>query len=46
MLQRGREPLRASASLFTREALLAIARITLDNVTAFEEGRRGGNELF
>ena len=36
----------AHQAFFTREALQAIARTTLDNVTAFEEGRRGGNELF
>lgn len=30
---------------FTREALEAIAEVTLDNVTAFEQGRRSGREL-
>lgn len=36
----------AHQGFFTGEALRAIARTTLDNVTAFEQGRRGGNELF
>ena len=30
---------------FTREALESIAEVTLDNVTAFEQGRRSGREL-
>lgn len=30
---------------FTREAMEAIAEVTLDNVTAFEQGRRSGREL-
>jgi D-lactate dehydrogenase len=36
----------AHQGFFTREALQAIAATTLDNLTAFEDGRRGGNELF
>jgi len=35
----------AHQAFFTREALRAIAETTLDNITAFEEGRRSGNEL-
>lgn len=33
-------------AFFTREALQAISRITLDNVGAFQEGRKSGNELY
>lgn len=36
----------AHQGFFTREALRAIASTTLDNISAFEEGRRSGNELF
>jgi D-lactate dehydrogenase len=36
----------AHQAFFTREALRAISETTLGNITAFEEGRRGGNELF
>ena len=36
----------AHQAFFTREALTAIAETTLLNITAFEEGRRSGNELF
>jgi D-lactate dehydrogenase len=35
----------AHQAFFTREALTAISRITLENVSAFEQGRRTGNEL-
>jgi D-lactate dehydrogenase len=35
----------AHQAFFTREALRAIADTTLDNVTAFEDGRRSGNEV-
>jgi D-lactate dehydrogenase len=35
----------AHQAFFTAEALRAIARTTLDNITAFEERRRTGNEL-
>jgi D-lactate dehydrogenase len=35
----------AHQGFFTAEALRAIARITLDNITAFEQQRRNGNEL-
>jgi D-lactate dehydrogenase len=35
----------AHQAFFTREALQAISRITLENVSAFEHGRRTGNEL-
>lgn len=35
----------AHQGFFTAEALRAIARTTLDNITAFEERRRTGNEL-
>jgi D-lactate dehydrogenase len=35
----------AHQAFFTQEALRAIADTTLDNITAFEEGRRSGNEL-
>lgn len=36
----------AHQAFFTREALQAIAETTLDNVTAFEAGRRSGAEIF
>ena len=36
----------AHQAFFTREALTAIAETTLLSITAFEEGRRSGNELF
>jgi D-lactate dehydrogenase len=36
----------AHQAFFTREALTAIAETTLSNITAFEEGRRSGNELY
>ena len=36
----------AHQAFFTREALEAICETTLDNVTAFEQGRRSGNELY
>jgi len=36
----------AHQAFFTREALRSIAETTLDNITAFEQGRRSGNELF
>ena len=35
----------AHQAFFTREALQAISSITLQNVSAFEQGRRSGNEL-
>lgn len=35
----------AHQAFFTREALTAISEITLENVSAFEQGRRSGNEL-
>jgi len=35
----------AHQAFFTREALHAISSITLENVSAFEKGRRTGNEL-
>ncbi len=35
----------AHQAFFTREALSAIAATTLDNIAAFEQGRRSGNEL-
>lgn len=35
----------AHQAFFTREALQAIAGTTLENISAFEEGRRSGNEL-
>jgi D-lactate dehydrogenase len=35
----------AHQAFFTREALHAISGITLENVSAFEQGRRTGNEL-
>ncbi len=36
----------AHQAFFTREALGAIAEATLENISAFDEGRRSGNELF
>ena len=36
----------AHQAFFTREALQAISETTLDNITAFEQGRRSGNELY
>ena len=36
----------AHQAFFTREALQAIAQTTLDNVSAFEAGRRSGAEIF
>ena len=36
----------AHQAFFTREALRAIGETTLDNISAFEEGRRSGNELW
>jgi len=36
----------AHQAFFTREALRAISETTLDNVSAFEDGRRSGNELW
>ena len=35
----------AHQAFFTREAMIAISEITLENVSAFEQGRRSGNEL-
>ena len=35
----------AHQAFFTREALQAISAVTLENVSAFEHGRRTGNEL-
>ena len=35
----------AHQAFFTREAMTAISGITLENVSAFEQGRRTGNEL-
>jgi len=35
----------AHQAFFTREALHAISAITLENVSAFDQGRRTGNEL-
>jgi len=35
----------AHQAFFTREALHAISGITLENISAFEQGRRTGNEL-
>ena len=35
----------AHQAFFTREALHAISTVTLENVSAFEHGRRTGNEL-
>ena len=36
----------AHQAFFTREALRGISQTTLDNVSAFEQGRRSGNELW
>ena len=36
----------AHQAFFTREALTAIATTTLDNISAFEQARRSGNELY
>jgi D-lactate dehydrogenase len=36
----------AHQAFFTREALHAICETTLDNISAFEQGRRTGNELY
>jgi D-lactate dehydrogenase len=36
----------AHQGFFTREALRAITQTTLDNISAFEQGRRSGNELY
>jgi D-lactate dehydrogenase len=36
----------AHQAFFTREALGAITRTTLENIRAFEDGRRSGNELY
>jgi D-lactate dehydrogenase len=36
----------AHQAFFTRDALQAISATTLDNITAFEAGRRSGNELY
>lgn len=36
----------AHQGFFTREALRAIGETTLDNISAFEQGRRSGNELY
>ena len=36
----------AHQAFFTREALRAISETTLDNISAFEQGRRSGNELY
>jgi D-lactate dehydrogenase len=36
----------AHQAFFTGEALRGISETTLDNVTAFEQGRRSGNELY
>ena len=36
----------AHQAFFTREALHAISETTLDNISAFEQGRRSGNELY
>ena len=35
----------AHQGFFTREALQAIAGVTMKNLDAFEQGRRSGNEL-
>jgi D-lactate dehydrogenase len=35
----------AHQAFFTHEALTAISETTLDNISAFEQGRRSGNEL-
>ena len=36
----------AHQAFLTREALRAISETTLDNLSAFEQGRRSGNELY
>ena len=36
----------AHQAFFTREALQGISTTTLDNISAFEQGRRSGNELY
>ena len=36
----------AHQAFFTREALQGISTTTLDNISAFEGGRRSGNELW
>jgi D-lactate dehydrogenase len=36
----------AHQAFFTREALHAISETTLDNISAFEQGRRSGDELY
>ena len=36
----------AHQAFFTREALQAISQTTLQNLSAFENGRRSGNELW
>jgi D-lactate dehydrogenase len=36
----------AHQAFFTREALQGISTTTLDNISAFEQGRRSGNELW
>jgi D-lactate dehydrogenase len=36
----------AHQAFFTHEALQGISMTTLDNISAFEEGRRSGNELY
>jgi D-lactate dehydrogenase len=36
----------AHQAFFTREALHGISTTTLDNISAFEDGRRSGNELY
>jgi D-lactate dehydrogenase len=36
----------AHQAFFTREALRAISETTLDNISAFEQGSRSGNELY
>lgn len=36
----------AHQAFFTREALRAISETTLANISAFEQGRRSGNELY
>ena len=36
----------AHQAFFTREALRAITETTLDNISAFEQGHRSGNELY
>jgi D-lactate dehydrogenase len=36
----------AHQGFFTAEALRAISETTLENISAFEQGRRSGNELY